>query len=292
MKRCPQCWQKRPDGSFINRAGYIVQRCAACREKYRNWAKMTPAERLAATNSRAGLDPDSPLRVRFVGKSRNAKTGPIPVTLTSAGTCPPSCGFFGKGCYAEQHLTGHHWRETSRGEGLTWDEFCARVSELPEGQVWRHNEAGDLPGTGEHIDTLKLFQLVTANLGRRGFTYTHKPVFSHHNQSAIHEANRNGFTVNLSADSLEQADDYKMLGIAPVVVTLPSDAPAHQKTPLGHHVIVCPADGEAVTCASCELCANAKRKVIVGFLVHGNVKEILTERMKKQRQLPLFGSGA
>ncbi len=61
--------------------------------------------------------------------------------------------------------------------------------------------AGDLPGHGDRIDTLMLAELVEASRGRRGFTYSHKPA-SRENLAEIRRANRKGFTINLSANTL------------------------------------------------------------------------------------------
>jgi hypothetical protein len=308
MQRCPQCWREKRSESFINGAGYVVKRCSACREKYRNWSKMTDAQKLAAASPRQGLVEDTRLAVRFVASSQNRKTGPIPVSMTSAGTCPQSCAFYSAGCYAEQHLTGHHWRTLSSGEDrgetvMGWKEFCVVVEKLPDGQLWRHNEAGDLPGRGLAIDPVRLLELVVANRGKRGFTYTHKPMILRQwnragqnyekkdgdvirkNRAAVVEANRNGFTVNLSADNLGEADALRELG--PVVVTLPHDAPVKgNRTSKGTYIVVCPAEiSDKVTCATCKLCAKADRKSIVGFRAHGNHKQMVTTRI---RQLPLF----
>src|SRR6187431_3010559 len=95
-----------------------------------------------------------PLRVSFSRKSGNSKTGPIPVSMTSQATCPPSCAFYGAGCYAESHWLGKHWEKVTE-KGLDWSAFCLQIAALPEGQLWRHNQAGDLPGVGEdvHVDT-------------------------------------------------------------------------------------------------------------------------------------------
>ena len=82
----------------------------------------------------------------------------------------------------------------------------AKVRELPDGQLWRHNEAGDLPGKGEEIDEMMLDELIEANRGRFGFTFTHKT--SEENFAALQYANLEGFTVNLSADTLEEADSF------------------------------------------------------------------------------------
>jgi hypothetical protein len=49
-------------------------------------------------------------------KSRNAKTGPIPVSTTSADTCPNDCPFRGNGCYADGYPLKGRWDEVTRGE--------------------------------------------------------------------------------------------------------------------------------------------------------------------------------
>jgi hypothetical protein len=82
--------------------------------------------------------------------------------------------------------------------------------------LWRHNQAGDLPQVDGSIDAVKLGQLVAANTGRRGFTY------SHHRDAAsiawIRHANAWGFTVNLSANDLNDADALADHAAGPVVV--------------------------------------------------------------------------
>jgi len=117
--------------------------------------------------------------------------------------------------------------------------------------------------------------LVAANRGKRGFTYTHKPVLSHsENAEAIREANRQGLTVNLSADSIEEADELVALSIGPVPVVLPERTKKAFKTPAGHWVIICPNSlNEKAKCSSCQLCQKRDRKPIIGFPVHGSGKK-------------------
>ena len=98
--------------------------------------------------------------------------------------------------------------------------FFNKIKQLPDGAVWRHNQAGDLPGKNNRLNIQSLRSLVRANKNKRGFTYTHKPLFRKTEKQAIKEANENGFTINLSADSLEQADRLKNLAIGPVVVVV------------------------------------------------------------------------
>lgn len=216
--------------------------------------------------------------------SGNAKTGPIPVSTTGANTCPDSCPLNnktgGKGCYASGGPSAIHWRKVSSGErGKPWGAFCDDVKALPRGQLWRHNQAGDLPGENDTINTELLRQLVQSNKGKRGFTYTHYPVSDTNNgqhainASAIYNANQSGFTVNLSANNIRQAVEFVSLNIAPVVTLLPMDAPNVQ-TVEGVKVVACPAEkSDKVTCANCALCADAKRDYVIGFRAHGVSKK-------------------
>lgn len=208
--------------------------------------------------------------VHLTLKSANVKTGPIPVSTTSALSCSDTCPFKDNGCYAESGPLALHWRAVTAGDrGLTWPEFCDEVSRLPAGQLWRHNQAGDLPGIGDYINPAAMQLLIDANKGRRGFTYTHKPA-TPENLEIIRAANVAGFTVNLSANNLAHADTLADTGAGPVVTVLPINAPAKMTTPAGRPVITCPAQTrDDVSCADCQLCARQDRPTIIGFLAHG-----------------------
>lgn len=172
-----------------------------------------------------------------------------------------------------------HWRTTA-DEGLDWDVFCARVASLPDATLWRHNEAGDLPGVGDDLDVRALDELVVANAGRRGFTFTHKPLATARERDAVARANAHGFTINLSADGLEHADRLARLGVAPVAVVLPRVASAGLRTPAGRHVVICPATTHGLTCATCGLCSK-QRKAIVGFPAHGQGAALVSLRVRR-----------
>jgi hypothetical protein len=207
-------------------------------------------------------------RYHFTRISGNRKVGPIPVTTTSPETCPPSCGLFAE-CYAKSGHLRLHWSHVAigtRGEGMR--ELCLDIRRLPGSQLWRHNQAGDLPGDGETIDTAALAELVRANRGRRGFTYTHKPA-TPDNLAAIREANAGGFIINLSADNAAHADQLAAHGL-PVVVVIPADAPKVTHTPAGRQIVQCPAENtDRITCANCGLCQNAGRHYLIGFKPKG-----------------------
>jgi len=206
--------------------------------------------------------------------SRNVKTGPIPVSTTSAESCPSACPFNNaNGCYAASGPLALHWRKVTNGlSGDSYGAFLDKVSRLMKGQLWRHNQAGDLIGEGDTLDTQALALLVKANKGKRGFTYTHKPLATQAERDAIRDANKGGFTVNLSGNTLDHADSLVDLAIAPVVVVLPHDATSNTVTPKGRKVVVCPAtQREDISCASCGLCQK-QRDSIVGFPAHGTSK--------------------
>ena len=213
-------------------------------------------------------------QIQFTRVSRNSKTGPMPVTTTSEETCASDCPLKHNGCFADSGPLALLWRKvTERKAGIAWGDAMASIKALPKGTLWRHNQAGDLPGIGNDIDANALRELIQANKGKRGFTYTHKPVTGAHNRNLVHLANASGFTVNLSGNTLAHADTLADSGIGPVVVVLPADQTRATKTPAGRHVAICPATlSDNVNCVSCGLCADSKRKSIIGFPAHGTSK--------------------
>lgn len=208
-------------------------------------------------------------------KSSNAKVGKIPVSTSSENTCPSSCPLKGKGCYAGAGPLALHWKKMSNGlnNAVDYHTFIEVIKSLPAGQIWRHNQAGDLMGEDLKIDSLGLIELVNANKGKKGYTYTHKTQLTE-NHDLIKKANKEGFTINLSADNLNHADKLKSLNIGPVVVVLPINQKENLVTPAGNKVVVCPAtQKDNVSCSSCQLCQKANRSVIVGFPAHGTQKK-------------------
>lgn len=240
-------------------------------------------------------------------ESRNVKVGAMPVSTSPNITCPDACPLKKSGCYAEHGPLGIIWRalsastshivQLSRGvaHALSWDSFCEAIADLAEGAIWRHNQAGDLPGENNEIDVVALDKLVQANRGRRGFTYTHKPLTGQYgtsNSAAIKSANDQGFTINLSADNLREADELTEANVGPVVVVLPVETQraydkngwlesledyrtrtSNIRTPNGVKVAPCPATyQDGVSCITCQLCQRQTRKCVVGFPAHGAAK--------------------
>lgn len=211
------------------------------------------------------------MKIHFIRQSANSKTGPIPVTYSQRETCPPSCPHYRADCYAEDYYTR-----------LSWDKVAARGGSLAD---LCESVAGDLPGAGETVDAAALGEIVAANAGRRGFTYTHKK-----SADALHwagHATRWGFTVNLSADDAGEADALAEADAGPVVAIVPTDTPEKSYTPAGRTIIVCPAQSrDGVTCETCGLCARADRGVIIGFRAHGSRARVTDA--KARRVIPIL----
>ena len=209
-------------------------------------------------------------------KSKNVKVGKMAVTTSTATTCPTSCPFKGNGCYADSGPLKLHWLKVTEGKrGDDWSTFLDKIKELPAGSKWRHNQAGDLPGDTKDLDSTKCVDLAKANEGKRGFTYTHYDVLDNfQNAITVNMMNHLGFTVNVSANNLEHADQLCDLDIAPVATVLPIEQTTNTVTPKGRKVVVCPATyKDDVSCADCMLCEKRDRKVIVGFPAHGTSKK-------------------
>tara|TARA_R100000808_G_scaffold9385_1_gene25833 strand:+ start:5726 stop:6418 length:693 start_codon:yes stop_codon:yes gene_type:complete len=220
-------------------------------------------------------------------KSSNKKVGPIPVSTTSAVTCPNDCPFNNAnegGCYAEAGPLKLHWMKVTSGErGGSFAQFLDKIRNLKTGQLWRHNQAGDLPGNGEHLDGDGCEQLTAANKGKRGFTYTHYDPTKNGNGIIIKAMNKAGFVVNLSGNDPEHAVKLANKNIAPVVSVATSDTSGTFKKG-GKTFVQCPAtmDNVKIDCATCKLCAVSTRKSIVYFPAHGTMKKRVNNQLNKE----------
>lgn len=256
-------------------------------------------------------------------KSRNAKTGPLPVTTSTAATCPDACPLKKAGCYADAGPLGMFWQKVTEGKaGKSFADLLQSVASLPAGQLWRHNQSGDLIPTAaekEIIDAERLQELTEANQGKRGFTYSHYDALTiAANRIAIAAANAGGFTVNLSGNNFDHADQLAALDAGPVVTIAPLEyerrtekapqggkqwaesLPAYKEriealgltTKAGNRIVVCPATfSDDVSCATCKLCQK-QRSTIVAFPAHGTSKRKADAIAQTPAALPAYAMAA
>ena len=208
--------------------------------------------------------------------SGNKKTGTMPVSTSHAGTCPSTCPFKEKGCYAKAGPLAMHWRKVTDGErGTDWKGFLLQVRKIPRGTLWRMNQAGDLVGTNNLIDRSALMELVNASRKTKAFSYTHYPL-TEENVETLKMANNSGFTVNVSTNRRGEVDSAMKTGL-PVVTVLPVGTTERVlSTPEGNKILVCPASrGVELTCKECQLCQKRDRSFAIGFVAHGVSKKNL-----------------
>ena len=229
---------------------------------------------------------------KFVPHTQSKKVGDMPTSYSPRQTCPASCTLKNNGCYGDNFPIRLHWNRYSEDKKDNWQDFVKSVSYFRKHNsngMWRHNIVGDLVAKKNKIDAKKLKQLVKANKGGKVICYTHHHTItsgsktnslggrlSEHNLNLIRYANNKGFTINLSADTLEQADILSDTKI-PTTVVLPYTKKQFEKsgaklsaikTLLGKKITVCPEQTQGIKCLDCGLCSHNKRKTIVGFFKH------------------------
>lgn len=211
------------------------------------------------------------IKIRFIGVSKNKKTGLLSQTYTDKCTCPQRCPFrTSGGCYA---MSGHcrmHWDKVPE-KGVTPEDLSQTIKNGIHTSVVRHNVAGDLatPGTDD-IDE-KLLKTITQAYKENAitaYTYTHCEINAR-NSRLIREAAENGMIINYSCETIEQAKTAKEQGCNAVVEVEKMSAPVVEKD--GLTLIQCPATyREGVHCQNCGICWQKNRQAVVAFPLHGN----------------------
>jgi hypothetical protein len=180
----------------------------------------------------------------------------------------------GNGCYAASGPLAIHWQAITKGDrGTPLADFLQAIRSLPAGQLWRHNQAGDLPHSGGRISRRFIRGIVAANRGRRGFTYTHHDLSKGENLPLLRYANRNGFRVNVSTESEAAADRAIAAGLPAVIAVQSDETRKTWHTAQNNVVLICPAQrSDTKTCSNCQLCHSRGSRVIIGFVAHGTAK--------------------
>lgn len=227
----------------------------------------------------------------FIGvtrKSGNRKIGAIPASWSTVSTCPDTCGLKkplpGKKAppcyYFSGHFTGMQAKRLENPDStnrLTPKQFAEWVATLNPGQLWRDRVGGDqVPSATKplNIDARTFNRVTRANhqADARGFSYTHYPLNAH-NVRLIRAARLNGYTLNVSADSMAEAAKIKSrFPDLPVVALGPAD---YEKGHVSGDVqfVQCPATYvENMDCQRCKVCAYFDRKAVIVFPAHGKAK--------------------
>ena len=211
------------------------------------------------------------------------------VVSSSKYTCPGVCPFKGSGCYAEGGPLAWHWDKINNKKiGTNYNDLLNSLSSLPKNTKVRLWQMGDMPGCNNNIHLGKTRKLVQVCKGLKAFGYTHKPMDRKNNIKAIRECNKNGITINISANSLKHVDKLLKYRL-PIVTALPKDIDVKNiRTKKGKKVIVCPAElSDKITCNTCggskgPLCYRRNRNYVIGFVAHGNRAKMVSNIAKEK----------
>ena len=261
-RHCPQCYRGKPVADFKNKSGGLYRNCSNCRKRYSGWGKKTLIEKLVDVPPRVDAAPTG--RVLWVPRSLNQKLGGIPASWSERGTCPPSCGLYEAGCYASYGKLGFHWKNVTR-DGLPWEGFLEKVRGLEESQVWRHNVAGDLQGSGQQLDVKRFTELVEANRGRRGFTFTHRSSARWRPSTSLWQTRTVSPSIYPPTRRLKRTDWSTSRSVRDNSSAARRPRPGPQDPSRSACDGLSGGDGRSLTCLECQLCAIPDRKTIIGF---------------------------
>ena len=212
------------------------------------------------------------IKIKFIEKSQNSKTGNISQTYSTPNTCPLRCPFKNNGCYAENFYTKMVWKKT--------EKFGADPKELKEiiqkskhhSSIIRHNIAGDIaiPCTN-NIDAKLVNILCDAYKNCNAYTYTHCEI-SKENIQIVKDACKKGFVINFSTETVEDAKKCIENGVNCVMTCNTILNKVVEKN--GIKFVQCPATlDKEKHCANCKLCLLKERKFVIVFPIHGNGKK-------------------
>lgn len=211
---------------------------------------------------------ENTVKIRFIGSSKNAKTGDISQTYTTCNTCPKRCPFKHNGCYAENFFVKINWNKTEK-IGVAPEGLRAVIEQTPHTNIIRHNVAGDIavPGTDD-IDENLVNTLCKAYKGLKAYTYTHTDINNQHNIEIVKKASDRGFIINFSTENVKDALRCRAAGVnAVIAVNTISDKMVVIDNTM---FIQCPATyNKDFTCKQCGMCWQKNRKHIIVFPVHG-----------------------
>ena len=213
------------------------------------------------------------VKILYVPRSSNKKTGDISQTYSAPVTCSLSCPFKGNGCYGENFTTKIHWRQAN----CTEKTLVKTMEEKGHTRIVRHNVAGDMckPGTGD-LDPALIHDLVKAwkATGVTAYTYTHADKTTR-NFSIVKRAIEKGFIISVSCESLDQVKACHENAVPAVLAVYEWTAKGKVTRRIdGITFRLCPATYDKnITCRDCGKCWKKARKEVIVFPAHGRGKK-------------------
>lgn len=211
--------------------------------------------------------------------SDNAKIGKISMTAASQASCPPTCPFRGKGCYAENGRANIVTSRLNRSEVNSPLDIAKLEAEairkLSGRRMLRLHVVGDC-----YIDegAKVLAEAAAEHTAKKG-----QPVFTYTHGHTTKRESWGGISVLRSCETMTQVEKAHADGFASAMVVESHESDSAQKH--GDFTLIpCPQQtGRVANCAACKLCSQDKKlhakKAVITFAVHGarekRAKEVL-----------------
>lgn len=264
----------------------------------------------------------NPHPVSVVRRSSNRKLAPQKVIYRGAGeiqrivpegpyivstyvsiqaTCPDSCAFKEKGCYAQAGLTaitvglldkrarGMTGLQVMKLEAAAIDKLWARG--VPQDGGRNGNKGRDIrlhvAGEVSCRRGARVLGLASRRYKERGggriWTYTHR-------WRQIEETAWDPIHALASCDSEQDIRDAWAKGYVPSFVVERFPNGAHTFVRAGTRFVPCPAQVSGMTCVTCRLCMDTqmlkKRRLGIAFALHGRDQEEAKTRLRVLRDEP------
>lgn len=215
------------------------------------------------------------LKIRFIGVTKDKKTGLMSATYTSNNSCPLRCPFrVSKTCYAMFGPCYLHFVKEMDKFGIPVEMLLEKIKNTAHLNIVRHNIAGDIAKSGTNDIDEDLVELLTETYKKAGvsaYTYTHCEQ-NERNYEIVKEASENGFIINFSTETVENAIDAVKHGVNAVLAVNKMNGKV--KVVDGVVFVKCPADAKnGKYCANCGICYQKNRKQVVVFEAHGGGKK-------------------
>lgn len=202
------------------------------------------------------------VKVKFVSKSANSKTGNISQVYLDKSTCPNRCGMKDI-CYGKGYYTNRIWNQCN----IDISSLSSVVRAKGSTHIVRIGICGDISHNNtEYIDITTLGYLEKAFKHNKAYLYTHCQI----NEYNIALAKQSKITINFSCDSFAQIDHS-----VPCVIVAESMSKKRTRKN-GITFIKCPNSyDKSIKCENCRLCMNKHRKSVIVFPKHGVFKNKL-----------------
>jgi hypothetical protein len=220
-----------------------------------------------------GERPQSPAVA--IETSDNRKLGPVSATYSSQESCPGSCPWFGKGCYAEHGPISFTTRRLNRSavrDAVRIAEAEARaIDGLTGDRLLRLHIVGDARTDAAARVLGKAAARYRARgnaprIGKKVWGYTHAW------RTVARESWGDAVSILASVETVRDARKAMELGYAAAVVV--ANFERENAYPIdGVTVVPCPEQTRGVTCRDCGLCRDDERLraagLVIAFEAHG-----------------------